>query len=183
MSEVADHPADSDDDILVSSHLQHPTLLPAVCPPFEEFFGRDRDVEFFALALLDACALARLSIVSKTWRVVAGDERLWEIHVRSDEVCSKWTSSTVAQIGSWRKYYSERARQHALQSLVFPDTGGPLTFADIWLTTGEIIWENVVGAFVPAGAHPSKQEHLWREQHAVALKRDGRAAASKVKAL
>jgi len=64
MSEVADYPADSDDDILVSSHLQHPTLLPAVCPPFEEFFGRDRDVEFSALALLDACALARLSVCS-----------------------------------------------------------------------------------------------------------------------
>jgi len=64
MSEVSDHPADSYDNILVSSHLQHPTLLPAVCPPFEEFFSRDRDVEFCALALLDACALARLSVCS-----------------------------------------------------------------------------------------------------------------------
>lgn len=31
---------------------------------------------------------------------------------------------------------------------------------------GEIIWENVVGSFLPISDHPYKQERTWRELHA-----------------
>jgi hypothetical protein len=104
-------------------------------------FLQDPDALHSALSLLDARFLARLSLVNRTWHAVATDERLWEQIVRkSDHLCAQWTPSAVQLLGGWRSFYSNRARGQHLQGQLFPEKG-PVTFADIWLTTQEILWE------------------------------------------
>lgn len=104
-------------------------------------FLKDPDALHSALSLLDAPSLARLSLVNRTWHAVATDERLWEQLVRSsDRLCAQWTPSAVQLLGGWRALYSNRARGQHLQGQLFPEKG-PVTFADIWLTTQEILWE------------------------------------------
>ena len=47
--------------------------------------------------------------VSKSWRAVATDERLWERHVRADTLCKNTlTHDGLATLGGWRHFYSSR---------------------------------------------------------------------------
>lgn len=56
------------------------------------------------------------------------------------------------------------ANKKHLMSRLFPERC-VLTFADIWLTTREVLWENVVGSFIPLTQQPLHEEHLWYELH------------------
>lgn len=103
--------------------------------------------------------------MSKRWHACAIDERLWEMHCRADAECSQCAPDVVALMGGWRRFYASSAQGKYLRAKMFPFLNSEgLTFADIWQTTGEILWDNVVCSFFDVSP-VQKQERLWREKH------------------
>mmetsp|Transcript_23414 Transcript_23414/g.52610 ORF Transcript_23414/g.52610 Transcript_23414/m.52610 type:complete len:153 (-) Transcript_23414:156-614(-) len=118
-------------------------------PSIEELFTRDRDVLFSVLGLLDPTTLARVSLASRSWNVLGSEERLWEIHCRVEPLCrNSWTPQTIVKNGGWKKFYASRAKEAKLVQELFNERD-VVTFRDLWLTTGEILWENVIGPLIP----------------------------------
>jgi len=70
----------------------------------------NEDAASALLSLLPPAALAKVSLVCKSWRMAAEDERLWKAHCLNDPHCkSVMCSMKVLRLGGWRRFYCSRS--------------------------------------------------------------------------
>mmetsp|Transcript_49633 Transcript_49633/g.117056 ORF Transcript_49633/g.117056 Transcript_49633/m.117056 type:complete len:192 (-) Transcript_49633:275-850(-) len=128
---------DKDESSRAAGVIVHPL-------PVTQQLLENEDVASALLSLLPPAALAKVSQVCKSWCFAAQDERLWKVHCMDDpHFKSVMCLKRVIRMGGWRRFYCSRAKEVMLAKRLFPGKD-QVTFVDIWMFTGEILWENLI---------------------------------------